>query len=631
MSGKRIRPGLSPPVAEDAAGEDDILSRKAEILSRFSEDEDMNRILDFDDDGSPEKYQHQQDDYHTIKLSEGLDTLRLQDFGGGSGGVKTLLGGSSIKFSPSDSISTSSPIKKSSKGQRRFLDSGGGGMVEDGRLFEMNDTDVTSELSDAEFEDVDNIFGDQESGIYLKMHDRLNQKKQLLQDQSKVEELELEKLHTTRQQHQAAAKKRRSNSRIRNPNEQQPHERTITFEESSIEDFANGFDNDIEEKMSILPPPMKLKQSLPNLQSFGKNSLNTVKKFKSSMELISEHPKFNTSNHIYRKLNRIPSFYNQETAHPQDEEYVKAQERKLALLSKFKESTKHQKRGNANGNPQEYHQTHLQSNNVHQHLQPIKNNRNATHQYPQHKKRVKHQINLEQYQKQQSQLNIYHGPMKLNSRTQTWEGNDLDLLKFDTLSKPSLITMNDLKGRNIKKEGSKKFLTLAPDIEPSSNEESPMVFDSTNLRWVYPGDEAHTLFNVPDLDDNISPINVNAGGGYVDVLATNSNPSLARLQSPMRGASTFTQRTTSSTTTASTSDGPLISTSGASSSVTGIVPVEEFNLSMKTINRFLKEEAKIKRKVDNWFPSGSKYLICNRHQEWNGDHLWEIRKLVVDE
>lgn len=626
MSGKRIRPGLSPPVAEDAVG-DDVLtsnkSRKAEILSRYSEDEDMDRILDFDEDQSPEKYQ---DEFQTIKLAEGLDTLKLHE------GGKTLLGSSTIKFSPSDSISTSSPIKKS-QGQRRFLE---GGIMEDFKeevRHDNNDTDVTSELTDDEFEDVDNIFGDQESGIYLKMHDKLSRKKQQLQDQSRVEEIELEKLKATKQHH---SRKLRTNSRVRNPNSVDQQERTVTFEESSLDDFENGFDNDIEDKITLLPTAMKLKQSLPNLQSYGK-PLNTVKKFKSSMELISEHPKFNTSNRIYRKLNRIPSFYNQETAHPQDEEYVKAQERKIALLNKFKENSKHQS----------LHENHFQQyppqNEVRQPSQinevgksTLKHKDGHRHNLRQSKKHVKHLIDLEHYQ---ALGNTYSGPMKYNPRIQAWEGNDIELLKFDSLAKPSLITMNDLKGRNMTKKGSKKFLTLAPGIEPSNNKPSPMVFDSTNLRWVNAGDETDALFNVPDLEDEISPINGNLGhassGAFLDILAGDTPPTVGRLQSPMRGVSAFTQRTTSSATTVSTSDGPLMTSSG--STTTSSVPLEEYNLSMKTINRFLKEETKIKRKVDNWFPSGAKYRIgssrgsSSANQEWSGEHLWEIRKLVVDD
>ncbi|KAI5955704.1 hypothetical protein KGF54_001206 [Candida jiufengensis] len=155
--------------------------------------------------------------------------------------------------------------------------------------------------------------------------------------------------------------------------------------------------------------------------------------------------------------------------------------------------------------------------------------------------------------------------MKFNKTLNKWEGNDEDLIRFD--NKPSLITKREINNIPRKKQGN-------------------MFYDEENLKWINLEEEDEIL-DIPDL---IEP----------------------KLQSPIRGLSQYTQRTSSTATLPNAFGNNRLS------------PTRTTNhkLNQKLIEKFVKEEQKIDRKINHWFIDSN---------EIKTDYYWEIRKMVMEE
>lgn len=353
---------------------------------------------------------------------------------------------------------------------------------------EENETDLTSEFSDQEFE-WDGFNKNQ--SIYQQMNQRLIATKVAKQREAEREQRELmQKRHKDYDPNQTLRLK--DFNKLTNENltllDQLDDEKTVNYEyvRDDVEDFAQGFDKDFETKLRIQP-------SMPTLRS----NVPTLKKYKSYGE-------FKCDNRVKQKLDRIPSFYN-----------------KNQLLSKFKET-------------KSYHPHHKKMGTV----RCLNNNSEVPVTYP----------------------SISN--MKLNKEKNRWEGNDIDLIRFE---KPSLITHKENKTK--KRQGN-------------------MVYDEQNLRWINTESEHDVFDDIPDL-------------------------AVKQLQSPVRGLSQFTQRTTSTTAT---------TTAPSKNNETQHL---DFEISRKLVDKFQKEQAKIEKKINHWF--------IDTTSEFNTDHYWEIRKMIIEE
>lgn len=533
---------------------------------------------------------------------------------------------------------------------------------------ETNDTDVTSQLNEDDFEDVDNIFGNEESGIYSsgggrtyqtketskinaqRANEHLIRKQRQLQNDAELEERELYKKYA-RLQSQVnhdeinTLKLKDFKTFHRNRLNQNSldldaleNEKTINYEytRDDFENFEEGFDlsspikfdtrlqnvatnsRDFHqiEGLSTKGHRMSSKMSMPNFTQFENTTAqpntfraNNIKKYKSSMDLgggnVSEHPFFNNNNKIIKKLDRIPSFYNKDMLKEVPDENQKLNEdielQKQQLLNKYMEITEKQ------------HQLNGTS--------PKKTNKSLSFMKQQRSSPKKgRKIGLVRYLNDNSipmttsKSSSSRTAMHFNPVSKNWEGNDIDLMKFEALtssvlklpnsksSRPSLITVLDFKSKDRKIQGN-------------------MVYDSENLKWVNldkgeEEDDVQVFKNVPDL-----------------ILENDSHDHHRRLHSSHgrtpsphkmfdRGVSTFTQRTTSTNSTNSEENHKLAVSNQEGS---------EFLLLEKIMERFYKEEAKISKKTKNWFNSNEVYLVGHRHSApFNNDYFWEIRKMVID-
>ncbi|RLV91254.1 Mitotic check point protein BFA1 [Spathaspora sp. JA1] len=449
------------------------------------------------------------------------------------------------------------------------------------------DTDVTSEFTDNDFQGLDDIFQGDNT-----MKQRLNAQKILHEKQAEREQDELRMMYTIKRDkisdfdndpNQTLKLKdfsmyQQENNKLTNENlnllDMIESENTVNYEytRDDFGKFEEGFDVNFEKNIhrqaKQIKPPIRTKHSMPVLRG---NSMNSVKKFKSTMDFgtlkdikegedtddeeEAELPEFNFNNNVIRKLDRIPSFYNNNSSAA-----------KTQLLNKYKE------------------------------------------QSDKHKHKIKHhssksKLGTVKYLNNNSIISdpLYPTPkktMKFNPTLNRWEGNEIDLMRFESVTKPTLITYQELQ--------SPKKVNRPPN----------MVYDQENLRWVNMNHDDESVFHdIPDLIE-MKPYKLNSPPGL--------KPSIQERQSPQRispinrGTSQFTQRTISSATTISK---------------TKVEPEEqvqeqwrqEFHLSDKLIEKFQKEDIKIEKKVKRWFTNSD-----FGEDEFNRDYYWEIRKMVME-
>ncbi|KAF3986402.1 hypothetical protein FT663_04545 [Candidozyma haemuli var. vulneris] len=469
---------------------------------------------------------------------------------------------------------------------------------------EGTDTAMTSEMDDDDFEEeIDDIFGKEESGIYSsggrsnsnpngsRAGQILSNKKEQLQRQAEKEEAEMYERYKQSRHSEGAINtlklKDLNQAMSNNQINQDPleNERTVNYEytRDDNEAFEDGFDLeqplDLEiskfHRPSLKKKSLAREMSMPNFPKSLESSRPT--KYKSSMDLAAftrkDHPVFNSSNEIIKRLNRMPSFHNQtgRSEPKNDDEINRDMElRKKELLEKYMEITEKQKK--LNTSPQRNKTASREPTNKRKGVGLVKflnNQDNAPAVNPNNK-------------------------MKYNPMHKLWEGNEHDLMRFEEPEsdhpgrKPGLIRKQDFQQRTEKIQGN-------------------MRYDAENLRWVNTEDddkENEKIFeDVPDLEPNDIP--------------QYTRPDL-NFDIHGRGVSTFTQRTVSTT-------------SSDRSSALGRQNVgNEFQLSTKNLSRFEKEEAKIKRKTHNWFAPKEQYRL-NKERTFSGDYFWEIRKMVCEE
>lgn len=535
-----------------------------------------------------------------IKYGESEDEdLSFGDFDAGVFNAENLklsqqkhaLLSSEVKFLPG-TLSTTSPQRRKS-----LSDYG-----------EDTDTDITSEMDEDDFEEIDDIFGKEESGIYSsggkvsnfgnfsKASQALTKKKQQLQQEAELEEEEMVERYR-RLGHQGeptTLKLKDLKNAQRAPNSQLDqdaleNERTVNYEytKDDFESFEDGFDLNIPikfeaEKLKQFQSSrantgrLQHKMSMPNFPNSLKASKPT--KFKSTMDLAaildSQHPVFNNSNKIIRKLDRMPSFHNNKErakSHtPNDDELNHNMElRKKQLLEKYMEITEQQK--NLKTSPKKSRRPQVRE-----------------------KQSTRKGVGLVKYLNEKSAVpaTSSNGKMKFDTASKRWEGNEHDLMRFEEnetiqpKKQPSLITVLDFQPHKEKLKGN-------------------MMYDAENLRWVNLDkvEEEDLIFDdLPDLVPNDVP---------------QYKPSGSKLALADRGVSTFTHRTT-------------LTASSSSSALGRTTPGDEFQLLAKLMSRFEKEEVKIKKKTHHWFGTNEHYKI-DRPRAFNGEYFWEIRKMVVDD
>lgn len=571
-----------------------------------------------------------------------------------------------LKFSPSPTtISTSSPKRRKSLSE----------YSED-----TNETDVTSQFNDDDFEDIDDIFGNEESGLYkdekshssiqevnndkIKQHLLMKQKK--LQIDAEIEERELykkyQKANYNKDDEINTIKLKDftnyQNKKFKEDNDVLENDKTIKYEytRDEFDIFEDGFDfngpilfdskklkqfsnnqgNEFNRKNSnIRLPSINPKMSMPNFNRLNSNN-KSMKKYKSSINLakeyedefeVNEHPVFNNNNKIIRKLDRIPSFYHKNNNNDNNNNNENQQMnndielQKQQLLNKFMEISEKQKRMN---NGYNYNNDKNQS--------PNKANKKHSLSSPQRNSTKKIGLVRNLNDKSVPLDNNKNNKMKYNPLSKKWEGNDIELIKFENLS------TSNLKSQNFTKPGlitNQKFNNKDKKIQGN------MVFDPDELRWInLNNNEIEDVFkDLPNLDSDQfdSPTRKQSFAVY----GHNNN----QKQSPLRNGSTrgisqFTQRTTSSSTnTNSEEDEEFQEGESNNEEDSSLIEGWEFNLSENLINTFYNEEKKISRKINNWFDNTNQfYKIDNNNNinigndgKFNNNYFWEIRKMVVDD
>lgn len=473
---------------------------------------------------------------------------------------------------------------------------------------ENTETDIT-EMNDDDFEEIDNIFGKEESGIYSsgggidtqkpdtsRASDRLAKKKRQLQKEADLEDRELfqkyrkhhgEEVNTLKLKdlHKYQLESNLEKDALEN-------ERTVNYEytRDDFESFEDGFDADLPAQIE----PERLRHFHSSGNKGGRiqhktsmpvfpNSLRSSKltKFKSTMDLASafekkEHPVFNNSNKLIRKLDRMPSFHsrkelNAAMEYQDDEELNNDMERKKKeLLEKYMEITEKQKQ--------------------------LKTSPKRSSGLLKSAGAKRHGVGLVRYLNDKSAVPVgsTNGNMKFNARTKRWEGNEHELLRFDeeaqehpsSRKQPSLITL---------KEFDRRVETIKGNMK----------YDAENLRWVNLDEsdevENHIFDELPDLEPNDIP--------------RYRMPIKGKLND--RGVSTFTQRT-------------ILSVSSDRSSALSASAGDEFQLGPKLMAKFHKEELKIYKKTHHWFGPNESYKV-DRARTFNSEYFWEIRKMVMDD
>lgn len=481
---------------------------------------------------------------------------------------------------------------------------------------EATDTDIT-ELNDDDFDGIDDvfgkeddIFGKEESGIYslggsrasqanTKARHALERNRKQLQEAADAEDREMYRRY--RAQMEAGPASGSTNTLrlrdLRQLQQAQRHDgsppgakhrdslsadRTVNYEytKDDFENFEDGFaDLDIQpaclrpfqaklpRKASMPVFPKLLKAQKPRFKStmdlgllkrdshtdyrMGsfRSARNADDAHRPGLSVLSEdlqHPRFNDHNDLVRKLARMPSFQREPLS--DDVLDYNMEMKKKQLLEKFMEITEKQ-------------------------IQLRSSPRKTTARQAPRPQKPRKGVGLVKY------LNLAGSgapatddKMHFNPALKVWEGNDHDLLRFEERAEhkqPSLITLADFKQQSRSGRGA-----------------SNMQYDPDNLKWVNLEKEDDVFGDLPDLEPNDVP-------RYVD-----------------RGVSTFTQRTTLTSTTAS---------SGG----------DEFQLTPRLLDKFEKEEAKIRKKTHHWFAPNETYHV-HRGREHTREYLWDIRKMVMD-
>ncbi|CCE88727.1 Piso0_001505 [Millerozyma farinosa CBS 7064] len=584
---------------------------KNDLLAKYQEksefmDEDSNIIMDFGNP-NPEGGLNLEDEFATLQIKDGdvdlptlkrsgssynhkkgeYNTIQGKDLPGGFGeesDVSNLqawlkkkgLGAydDDLKVSPA-TISTSSP--KRSKSLSEYSE-------------DTNDTDITSQFNEEDFEGIDDIFGNEESGIYSsggsgnanggnknvnRAKERLQMNKKKLSERAEMEEKELYQKFRNPNHEEVQTLKLKDFHNLEREQvdiDALDNDRTVNYEytKDDFENFEDGFDlgspikfdagklkqfTGKQRKGEILP-----KKSMPTFTSQNRERLLSSKKFRSSIDFNvnearnQEHPVFNNNNRIIRKLDRIPSFYVKENEKISRTDALNEdmEAKKQQLLSKYMEITEKQN----------------------------KLNKRKSKVFDAQPKAKNKKVGLIRYLNEEPITVLNNKHMKYNPKSKNWEGNDIDLVKFETLpaSKPSLIPYED-------------FNTNTQGVKIQGN----MVYDPDSLKWVNLNrEEEEDIFqDVPDLQTDKRYLSTGPG------------------KLGNRGASTFTQRTEST-----------------SSSHSDSTSVNEFYLPSKLIDRFHKEEMKYHRKLSYWFQKNETYDLLNDYH--NKNYYWEIRKMVID-
>lgn len=496
----RINSGLSPPPNIDSRLSSS--KSKTRILSKFQEDEIFGeQEIDLEDEFKTLKLL----DLQQLQLRKNLKAIK--DYGDDFEDFQP--DNFNIKIPPPDTNDMRlSPGTISNSSRKKSLSE------------YSEDTDVTSEMNEDDFEDVENIFGDQiDDNIETsRVHDVLKNKKLKMKHEADKEEQELMKKY----KHDEFVTLKLKNFSV----DHLDNEKTINYEftRDEFEDFEDGFENI--NKLSF-------KKSMP---TFNSRSKLEMKKFQSSYNLNQQTaPKYN--NRVMSKLDRIPSFANQKMLNEMMEKNKNFKLTKQQLLQQYEEIDKQHKRTN----------------------EKILNLKKSMSMPARRVKGKK--IGLVRYLGDVP--NVENSNMRFNKESKNWEGNEIELMKFNTISKkkPSLIKFNDYNTKN------------------DTNVAGDMVFDPVNLKWVSQTPEEDVF---KELSDFHEPDNKS------------------------RGVSNFTART--------------LSTNNEESENVYIV-------SKKLIDRFLKEEVKLSRRVENWFDHQQVYELNN---EIKTDYYWDIRKLVMD-
>lgn len=569
---------------------------KSEFLRKY---EECDNLSDSDDIfGQAED--DLDEDFQTLKLnSNDLETIRgniLQT------ATANLLPEFQVipdlEFSPMDSISTSSPKLSlmTGKGPRQFHS-----MQKNSKFVtrktlseysEGDDTDETSQMNDEEFENLDDIFGIQEASAYEKIQRKLQSKQFQLQNDAEKEEAELQ-TRMNQQRQQAGHTNIDANMTLKlkdfnlhthlsqrnlNSHNQLDNENTIDYEyvPDELEDFEDGFDSNFESKLSTMKSHKLTRfhsssKLNPSSEQKQRERIASIKRYKSTMDFAGQNskgeevvpPKYNFDNRVKSRLDRIPSFYNK----PKDPNKAKQ-----SYLNKFQESDLLEKEATKNRHPNQ------QTSSVGL-LRYLNNNTIVTIPV------IPANIN-----------------MKYNSASLNWEGNDIDLLRFENLHKPSLITLDDV---------TIKAKDTYNNVFPKDT--NNMKFDKENLRWINANEDDESVFNeIPDLEDNSNKKRISYKLSSPPKI---KNP-IHELQSPMnmRGSSQFTQRSLSTNTDKSDDE----------------IEDDEFQIPDKLLERFMKEEMKITRKINHWFRVDEIYDYAKPTRNSNLDYYWEIRKMVID-
>ncbi|KAG7662597.1 BFA1 [[Candida] subhashii] len=472
---------------------------------------------------------------------------------------------------------------------------------------EENDTDVTSEFTDNDFDGWDLLTkneegqGDQTS-IYQKMNQHLIARKVQQQKEAEIEQEELRKLWMAKKKQEQDYMDPNQTIKLQDFSAYQDNkltnenlslfdllenEKTVNYEytRDEFDQFEDGLDDNFVEELqkrhaqrvhNINRNPkssLRNKQSMP---SIARTSKPSIKRFQSTMEFakqsgldgIQEEPAFKYNDNLKRKLDRIPSFYNTQES-----------EKKTQLLNKYRDNIK----TNDSIHQQSHHKRKMGV------VKCLNNNRVT--QNPSFPTPTKN--------------------MTFNYSQNRWEGNEEELMRFENLSKPALITTREFEEPVLR-------LAIPTKGEGTHN----MAYDKERLCWVNLDGEDDAIFHdIPDLIEakpyklNAPPQTVNNSAQSIMKLASQQHMNSPTIR---RGASQFTQRTTSNISTGDV-DGRL------GQRVANDDDHNEFKLSKKLIEKFVKEDSRIERKTRHWFNNNS-----TRNSGFNRDYYWEIRKMVIE-
>lgn len=525
---------------------------------------------------------------------------------------------------------------------------------------EDTDTDIT-EMDAEDFEEIDDIFGKEESGIYQakapgacagRATNVLQERRQQLQKEAELEDKELysryqsqNDVRTLRQRHHDEAQTLRLKDHRDAQGLHPDADRTVDYEymKDDLDQFEEGFVGDPSPKISsarlaqfrtpvsglhhqgshhpdLQHPGLPHKMSMPSFPQ----SLRTFKpaKSKSTMDLNGadgsrEHPFFNQNNKLIKKLDRMPSFYtsdrkreshnggdnrtpNRDPGGRDNDGDPGGRDKDGGDLRKSNSTDSTGSREDSNTLDKNDRRTALSAEDIDYNMElhkkqllekymEITEKQMQLRSSPKRKKAVaagdgpRKNIGLLKNLNHQSYAPVVEGPrkMRFNASAKTWEGNEHDLLRFEEAAR-GLITSDQFAARG---------------------QAGNMKYDAKNLRWVNmdsADEESENVFrDLSDLEADDLPRYARAG------LETSAG----------RGVSTFTQRTVLSTS----------STSARSPAYIG----EEFHLSHKALTRFEKEEAKIRKKTQNWFGANEAYGLSPR--AFDLDYCWDIRKMVMDD